>query len=758
MVVCLISRAAASDPLPLGSYSGFAPLAGDDHRHAGTVKDHNDLLNLGTTGSCPDPYLNQHQSGPAPAVYDHMAAAGYDWANLSFHLLASATDFNTSSTNPQYIQWTTGDQTARTDPVYQYVLQRSPAGLPDYATGLFVLPPWNEAKSLSTAAASRSAAGSFAAFSGREWTRNEGHTIAIPAGDTSDSCAAVDGGPTCKPEILSDLYKWIARSSGVLVLAHPRTIDTPASFFAPWKVSLNSCGEPDAIWEAGFSDRYYAGIEIAAAPNFSVKNAWEVAYRVATSLGYRLFPSYGSDHHRLHSGVLGCYGQANSLLSDGAAVCWTDKAQNWTRADVIEAMKGRSCYYSSGFKPVLQIEACSATDPACNTSNSATMGDLLDVAGQVRVNVYAQNDALSQDPNQPAGARRMRRLELVSISGSDPDDTDVIAWADLTPTCIGSQEEDCCGLDAGGDRCHLSAVVNLSAGALYARACDLSGSQTECGEGNFRIGQGQGTLAVSAPIFVNWDEYRDDLSAGQGGCNMAWEGSDFDQDLVPDRCDNCIEAANTDQKNRDGDEYGDACDADDDADGVADFLDLRPMIPDANGDSDGDGFWDFMDNCPSVANATQADVDGDGVGDGCDNCAATANPMRPWNYTCTKSWATLTGGQRDDDHDGYGNRCDGKFTEGTVVDANDLAEMVASLPPSQGGTGTVKLVTNDNCGTTNNRVCAAFDVSESDGIIPNRIDAIDLGVLENELLGLPVGPKCAACPLACTNGTNGSCQ
>lgn len=80
--------------------------------------------------------------------------------------------------------------------------------------------------------------------------------------------------------------------------------------------------------------------------------------------------------------------------------------------------------------------------------------------------------------------------------------------------------------------------------------------------------------------------------------------NDSDDDGVDDDDDNCVDVANEDQADADGDGIGDACDDDDGGN---------------NGtDSDGDGVNDDEDNCPDVANEDQADADGDGVGDACD--------------------------------------------------------------------------------------------------------------------------------------------
>ena len=72
---------------------------------------------------------------------------------------------------------------------------------------------------------------------------------------------------------------------------------------------------------------------------------------------------------------------------------------------------------------------------------------------------------------------------------------------------------------------------------------------------------------------------------------------DCDADGVGDAEDNCPTIANDQSKNIDGDDMGDACDEDDDNDGVKDN---KP------------------DNCPTIANDNQLDTDRDGMGDACD--------------------------------------------------------------------------------------------------------------------------------------------
>jgi len=96
-------------------------------------------------------------------------------------------------------------------------------------------------------------------------------------------------------------------------------------------------------------------------------------------------------------------------------------------------------------------------------------------------------------------------------------------------------------------------------------------------------------------------------------------GTDTDSDTIYDPSDNCPSVSNADQANLDNDAFGDACDSDIDGDGVDNTLDAFPNDSTESSDSDSDNVGDNADNCINKANFDQSDIDGDTQGDVCDS-------------------------------------------------------------------------------------------------------------------------------------------
>ena len=100
--------------------------------------------------------------------------------------------------------------------------------------------------------------------------------------------------------------------------------------------------------------------------------------------------------------------------------------------------------------------------------------------------------------------------------------------------------------------------------------------------------------------------------------SMAVTGVDSDGDGIEDTEDNCPAVTNADQTNTDTDGQGDACDTDDDNDGMSDTYEiangLLPLVDDAAGDLDEDGLTN-LEEFQLGSSANNTDSDGDGLTD-----------------------------------------------------------------------------------------------------------------------------------------------
>jgi len=143
----------------------------------------------------------------------------------------------------------------------------------------------------------------------------------------------------------------------------------------------------------------------------------------------------------------------------------------------------------------------------------------------------------------------------------------------------------------------------------------------------------------------------------------------------------------------------------------------------AAGDSDGDGFLDGVDNCPSIYNPGQWDYDQDGQGNACDanddndgltdaqEAAAGTYPLDPdsdndGSQDGTDAFPLNPSEQLDTDGDGTGNNADTDDDGDGTPDIQDCAPLDPALQ--------VMLTTG---------VCVADDLDDDNDGVPDAIDA-----------------------------------
>lgn len=165
---------------------------------------------------------------------------------------------------------------------------------------------------------------------------------------------------------------------------------------------------------------------------------------------------------------------------------------------------------------------------------------------------------------------------------------------------------------------------------------------------------------------------------------------DPDLDSWDTSIDNCWQTSNPSQANSDGDQFGDACDADDDNDGIPDSAD-DCQFGGVCEDLDQDGIKNADDNCPNDGNAAQSNQDGDSMGDACDPDLDGDGALNDADNCPNHPNAD----QLDSDNGGWGDVCDAMpFSpiNEQVAHVDDILSGVVSAKP-----GFIQTLRIDRC-------------------------------------------------------------
>jgi hypothetical protein len=412
----------------------------------------------------------------------------------------------------------------------------------------------NELDALWECAEAKNAPGAFLAFYGGEYTvgttaspacadsagqaRCGGHKLLIYRTKPSIICTAYqESGQDHQCADEGEAYALIDMTGGVVNAAHPTGLQG-----SDW-----TAYDP-ILFRGGISDDHVSGFELGwngeDVPCQGVGGRKTCGFRQVLALGYKVYPSFGSDNHQHFGGsAQGCYvdrgfpGQSNQRRG----ICW---ASDFTREGLLDAMDSMRCYLARRNRPLIQW-----------TLEGEPMGT-------TAVSVVGDVDA---------------SLRLEDSMG------DFGAW------------EIICG-DTTGDDGNATAVASgsCSSGVCAADVSFQQDTNTWC---YLRVLQPTSDLmAVTAPIWLlpevdpspDCDDGTDNDGDGRidlddpdcTDANDPLEAPDEDEDLVEDGLDNCVQVSNPGQVDTDGDDYGNACDCDFNQSLTCNIQDFNLFLPD----------------------------------------------------------------------------------------------------------------------------------------------------------------------------------
>jgi outer membrane protein OmpA-like peptidoglycan-associated protein len=153
--------------------------------------------------------------------------------------------------------------------------------------------------------------------------------------------------------------------------------------------------------------------------------------------------------------------------------------------------------------------------------------------------------------------------------------------------------------------------------------------------------------------------------------------------------DNCVHVANNGQSDLDADGLGDLCDKDQDGDGVLEDGDGSTVA--GAGPCVGGDVVACDDNCPEAFNPDQQDADADGKGDLCDTLVdSDGDGIANGQDNCL---LVANADQADYENDGHGDVCDDDDDDDGVADDGDLSDAIGDAPCKGGA----RVGCDDNC-------------------------------------------------------------